>query len=313
MISVIIPVYNTKKYVKRCIESILSQTYNKFELILVDDGSTDGSGPLLDHLAENNPKITVYHTHNQGPAAARNYGVSMAKGEYITLIDSDDFVKETYLETLWSMHETYEPDICVVGMEYHIPKKNPKKSKKEPKTILYTGYEALKNMLYQNGMDTTACGLLLPAELVRRNPFPQGKLHEDDFTTYKFYATARRVAVSNRTEYQYLQREGSIMHNGCQFNTDELDAADNLVKFCEDNYRELVPAAKSKKFSDYSQVFINNWNLKKDYPDVYRRIVGFLRSYWKDQAKDKNARKKNRIAGLLVGIRPGLLRMATRM
>ena len=103
------------------------------------------------------------------------------------------------------------------------------------------------------------------------------------------------------------------MHNGCQFNTDELDAADNLVKFCEDNYRELVPAAKSKKFSDYSQVFINNWNLKKDYPDVYRRIVGFLRSYWKDQAKDKNARKKNRIAGLLVGIRPGLLRIATKM
>lgn len=95
--------------------------------------------------------------------------------------------------------------------------------------------------------------------------------------------------------------------------TSEVDAADNLVKFCEDNYRELVPAAKSKKFSDYSQVFINNWNLKKDYPDVYRRIVGFLRSYWKDQAKDKNARKKNRIAGLLVGIRPGLLRMATRM
>ena len=100
MISVIVPVYNVGKYLKRCVDSILNQTYTDFELLLVDDGSRDFSGRLCDEYAEIHPNIRVFHTENRGAAAARNYGIEQAKGKLITFVDSDDTVTEDHLAYL---------------------------------------------------------------------------------------------------------------------------------------------------------------------------------------------------------------------
>ena len=112
LISIIVPVYNVESYLERCVNSIINQTYHNLEIILVDDGSPDGSGDLCDKLAKNDDRITVYHKKNGGLSDARNYGVQNANGEYITFIDSDDFVAKDYIEHLYSMIQEFNADIA---------------------------------------------------------------------------------------------------------------------------------------------------------------------------------------------------------
>ena len=112
MISVIVPVYNTEQYLPRCIESILSQSFTDFELLLIDDGSTDGSGAICDEYAKKDYRIRVFHQENQGSAASRQFGFEKAKGLYITSVDSDDWVESQYLESLVNIADNDCSDLC---------------------------------------------------------------------------------------------------------------------------------------------------------------------------------------------------------
>ena len=114
-VSIILPVYNVEKYLKDCLDSIFRQTFRDFELICVDDGSTDSSGKILDELAEANPVMQVFHTENHGLSAARNYGMSHAKGKYIVFIDSDDSVIPDYLEIFYREMEEHHSDLVACG------------------------------------------------------------------------------------------------------------------------------------------------------------------------------------------------------
>lgn len=299
MISVIVPVYNVEKYLDKCVQSILAQTYKDFELILIDDGSTDKCPLLCDEYACNYKRIRVLHKKNGGLSDARNAGTAIANGDYITYIDSDDFISEDYLENLFYLLKENNADISVTGMEVFFEGENPK-SKPKSKTHIYSGVEALKKMLYQDTLDTSACAMLLPIDIAKKHLFPVGKYHEDEFTTYKFYSSVKKVAVSTKKQYFYLQRNGSIMHIFGKSSMDELDAADNLVEFCKENCLDVVPAAESKKFSDYCQVLLSNIYLEKEYPETYKRIKEYLISKRKQILLDKNCRKKNRLAALLL-------------
>lgn len=117
MISVIVPVYNVEKYLDKCIQSILGQTYKDFELILVDDGSTDNSGKMCDEYAQNDSRIRVIHKANGGLSEARNYGTLAAHGTHLTYIDSDDYVCKDYLKGLFMLKEQYKTDISVLGIQ----------------------------------------------------------------------------------------------------------------------------------------------------------------------------------------------------
>ena len=117
-VSVIVPVYNVEKYLKRCVDSILAQSFADFELILVDDGSTDGSGLICDELAKTDNRITVQHNPNQGVSAARNNGIEAATGEWITFIDSDDYVLPDYLLSLYQGALESCADLVVTGIKH---------------------------------------------------------------------------------------------------------------------------------------------------------------------------------------------------
>ena len=299
MISVVVPVYNVEKYLDKCVQSILAQTYEDFELILVDDGSSDKCPLLCDKYACKYKKIRVLHKKNGGLSDARNAGTAIASGNYITFIDSDDCVSKDYLENLFYLLEENDADISVTGIEVFFEGEKPKMMP-ESKKHIYSGSEALKKMLYQDTLDTSACAMLLPIDIAKKYPFPVGKYHEDEFTTYKFYSSVERVAVSTKKQYFYLQRNGSIMHIFGKSSMDELDAADNLVEFCKENYPDIVPAAESKKFSDYCQVLLSNADLEKEYSEIFIRIKEYLIGKRKQILFDKNCRKKNRVAALLL-------------
>ncbi len=299
MISVVVPVYEVELYLRRCIDSIMNQTYESFELILVDDGSTDGCPQICDEYADKYGNVYVIHKNNGGLSDARNVGTLAARGEYVTYIDSDDYVSPDYLEVLWRLKKKYQAELTVTGIVAFVEGSNPPKAKKKEFTC--SGTKALQNVLYQKYMDTSACGMLIPIQVARKNLFPVGKYHEDEFTTYKFYENVNCVAVTTQKQYFYLQRKDSIMHQKFgKASLDELDAADNLVQICEKRHPELVRAAKAKKFSDYCQVLLNAWNLQETNPDIYTRITNYLKEVRFEIFKDRRTRFKNKIAAFLL-------------
>lgn len=299
MISVIVPVYKIEKYLDICVQSILAQSYTDFELILVDDGSPDNCPQMCDAYSEKDRRVKVIHKINGGLSDARNVGISLAKGDWITFIDSDDYVSQNYLEELWKLKNKYNADISVTGICTFYDGDFPKKNISE-KEYCYSGIEALENMLYQNTLDSSACAMLLPIKIAKNNLFPIGKFHEDEFSTYKYYASVAKVAVTLKSQYFYRQRKGSIMHTFGQASIDELDAADNYLNFAKENYPQLIPAATSKSFSDYCQVLLSNYDSLSCNSEIYKRVIDYLNISKKSIIFDRKCRLKNRIAAMLL-------------
>ena len=299
MISIIVPVYKVEKYINKCVDSIFQQTYKDFELILVDDGSPDKCPEICDDYAKIDGRIRVIHKENGGLSDARNTGIREAKGEFVTYIDSDDYIAVDYLETLMELVSEYNADIAVTGIQV-LNESSDIQDIKDESVYCYTGMEALENMLYQKNLDTSACAMLLPIEIAKNNFFPEGKYHEDDLTSYKYYAEADKVAVTTKPQYFYVQHSESIMHSLGQVNIDELDAADYLVNFFENNYPKLTKGAVSKKFSSYCQVSLSVPNKVQAELHINGRIKDFLKANCWGVLLDGKTRWKNKIAALAI-------------
>ncbi|MBO4819191.1 MAG: glycosyltransferase family 2 protein [Firmicutes bacterium] len=312
MISVIVPVYKVEKYINRCVESILSQSFRDFELILVDDGSPDDCPEICDRYAAKYDNVTALHKENGGLSDARNAGTAVAKGDLVTFIDSDDYVSCDYLETLMGLKEKYVAEVCVGGILPFAEGTEPKPDNDDSDCV-FDPEQALSHMLYQDGMDTSACCILMPMAFAKKYPFPVGRYHEDEFTTYNYYASAEKTAVSRKKIYFYMQRESSIMHSLGKDSMDEIEAADNLVAYCEANFPSVVSAARSKKFSDYCQVLLKTKGLKETDPGVYDKICSYLRSAKAEMLTDKNTRLKNKAAALALYLGPGCLFFLNRL
>ena len=192
MISVIVPVYKVEKFLPFCVQSILAQTCSDWELILVDDGSPDRCGEICEQFARQDGRIRALHKENGGLADARNAGTAVAQGEYITYIDSDDWVAPQLLERLLEQAKITGADVVVCDMaKTDSEEMTFENTNAGPKS--FTGPQAMEAMLYQTGFDTSACGKLFRAELCQKNLFPKGRLYEDLFTIYKMLFAAQTV------------------------------------------------------------------------------------------------------------------------
>ena len=155
LVSVIVPVYNVEKYVERCVNSLLTQTYKNLEIILIDDSSTDQSGCLCDSLAIKDQRIKVVHQKNQGLSGARNAGLNHMKGKFVTFVDSDDYVLENYVESLINILNENNGDISAVSEERFYGERaeiTPNKGKKES-VCVYSNEQAIATMLYRKGLN----------------------------------------------------------------------------------------------------------------------------------------------------------------
>lgn len=211
MISVIVPVYNVEKYLARCVDSIINQTYKDYELLLIDDGSTDNSGVICDQYAKSDNRIRVFHKKNGGLSDARNYGLDRVNGEYITFIDSDDFVGADYLSYLYTMITERKADISIVSM---MRTTSTEKSfcSSTHRCVEYMGDAALAAMIREKEFNESACAKLYKKELFDDIRYPKGKLFED-LLTVPFLIKSDTICVySTIILYYYYQRESSIMH-----------------------------------------------------------------------------------------------------
>lgn len=301
MISVIVPVYKVEKFLPFCVQSILAQTCSDWELILVDDGSPDRCGEICEQFARQDGRIRALHKENGGLADARNAGTAVAQGEYITYIDSDDWVAPQLLERLLEQAKITGADVVVCDMaKTDSEEMTFENTNAGPKS--FTGPQAMEAMLYQTGFDTSAWGKLFRAELCQKNLFPKGRLYEDLFTIYKMLFAAQTVVYLPQVLYAYRKNPDSIMYRKFdRRNLDELDAADAIEAFVQENCPQFLPAARARKFSSYSQVLRWMKDAESDdaaIKDEQYRIWAFLKEYRVRMLMDRRARTKNRIAAI---------------
>lgn len=249
-ISVIVPVYNTEKYLARCLDSLLAQSFKSYEIILVDDGSTDSSPALCDSYASRFSHATVVHQKNQGLSGARNVGIAAAAGEYIGFVDSDDWVAPSFLETLYTLATSTNSDIAEVDYEIKTaPDTNGlTQHEKHVHERTLSGLDALKEMLIQERY--AVWNKLYAKKLFHENEaiFPFGLTCEDRVANFKLLPRANQVAVSDSIEYYYFLNQGSISHDGLSKRGFDLIEADkiNVDRARELGDEEILELAKDR-------------------------------------------------------------------
>lgn len=247
LVTVIVPVYNTEKFLEQCLESIRAQTYDNLEIILVDDGSTDKSGNICDKYAKIDERFVVYHTENKGVSSARNLGIQKASGSYIGFVDCDDWISEGMYEYLYSISEMYDADISMCGVSYVSEQGVALQSRVncfDDEKIILSAKNILKHHLlsYKSPyrINVGVWNKLYKREVLLKIPFPIGKKYEDMFWTYKILGQCSTLVFSNKFHYFYRQRTGSICNSGFSYRYfDNLFANIERYNYINANFVEL--------------------------------------------------------------------------
>jgi glycosyltransferase involved in cell wall biosynthesis len=227
------------------VESIVNQIYKNLEIILVDDGSPDNCPQICDKWAEKDSRIKVIHKENGGLSDARNAGMEIATGVYISFIDSDDYISLDFFEMLLSVTISETSDIVECSVAKFYEDKRINEYSDDMSVVSFDTEKALSGLIRENPFHQHVWNKLYKAEVVKDIPFAVGKLNEDEFWTYQVFGKAKKVAKINKTMYFYLQRSDSIM--GGNYSIRRLDALEgkaNRQKYIEKNYSALIEQAK---------------------------------------------------------------------
>ena len=242
LISIIIPVYNSERYLEKCVNSVLNQTYKNLEIILVDDGSTDLSPRMCDAFSVQDSRIKVIHQENQRQAAARNTGIEVASGEYIMFVDSDDYIADDMCEYLMDGALSYHADIAICGSMAVCLDGTINFSKKSDVVVEMTTYEALKSYVETGSglCAQTPCDKLYKIEDIGEIRLKVGKWYEDLANIYRFVANASKIVYLNEGKYYYVEHEMSTMKKAfSKHSFDTVDAYHNLDLFLRNKYPDL--------------------------------------------------------------------------
>lgn len=228
LISVIVPIYNVEKYLRTCIDSIITQSYANLEIVLVDDGSPDKCSEICDEYAKKDNRVKVIHQKNGGLAHARNVGIANSRGEYLTFIDSDDYVSKCYVDSLYKGLMEYDADISIAS--FH-PFKEGESCVQSSELITYKEISKENAIKHYCSIDAehsmpfiSACNKIYRRSLFKEIVFPKGKLYEDAFTTYKLIDYAKKIVFTTSKLYFYRINPQSIL--GQSFNEKHLEMVD---------------------------------------------------------------------------------------
>lgn len=282
LISIIIPVYKVEKYLEKCIQSLINQTYENLQIILVDDGSPDNCGKICDEYAKKDHRIEVIHKSNGGLSDARNKGLEIAKGEYIGFIDSDDYIESDMYEVLYNLLKQYNADVSICNFytvsQGKIAIKNAENGIKE-----YNRIEILKEVLLDNNIQSYAWNKLYKKELFDEIKYPVGKKYEDIGTTFYLLEKCNKVVVTEKPEYYYINRQDSIVNNVTETTiTDYIELIMQRYDYIEENIKELSSYNKDylKKILKTAEQDIKNLNevgdyTKRKYEELYNKVQKF--------------------------------------
>lgn len=290
LISVIVPVYNVKEYLNTCVESILNQSYENLEIILVDDGSTDGSGEICDSYAKTDARVQVLHTKNGGQAAARNRGIDVCKGEYVTFVDSDDDIESDLIQTLYLAQVQSQAELVSCRWKNVYEDGSIERSSgKTQGSMTVNREEALKRMLYQMDTDVCVWAKLYKRELFQELRFTEGKIYEDFAIMFPLLEQTKQVTFLGYDGYRYLQRSAGTMRQSFHRKKMALiDYAEEMYQHISTVYPKLREAAAYRAvradFNIYLQI-----PRTAEYKEERKKAENCIRKYRKTVLKDKNA------------------------
>lgn len=298
LISVIVPVYNVADYVVECLESLILQTYPNLEIIVIDDGSTDESGELVDVFAANHERFRVIHKINGGLAAARNDGLATMKGDWAAFVDSDDVIAPVYIEALY--RAASESGCAMSAVRYGFKFMDGDKVEFEEDADKVFAYSVLgeaeyqRELLYQKS-DNGSPYRLVRSEIAKADPYPVGYVYEDLARTYRWVRSAGSVAVLDTQRlYAYRLRSSSTLR--CAFNENKakscFDITGQLYTDITDWYPELTDAVHSRCFSVHRIVFAQ----APRGSEVELRVWEGIKRHRSVVLKDNQARKRERMA-----------------
>lgn len=289
LISIIIPVYKVEKYLEKCIESVLKQTYTNLQIILVDDGSPDNCGKICDEYAKKDSRIEVIHKANGGLSDARNVGISKAKGRYIGFVDSDDYIKEDMYEILLNLIKKYDADVSICNL-YDVIDGNECIRNKENGIREYSRIDILKEILLDKNIQSYAWNKLYKKELFDEIKYPIGKKYEDIGTTFYLFEKCNKIVVTSEPEYYYLKRADSLVNNITESTI--LDYTEIIIQrylYIKQNIKEL------RKYNNYylAKTLItahndieNLENISEEMQQRYKKLYELVLEIIKSNSKD---------------------------
>lgn len=245
MISVVIPVYNTENYLEECLNSVVEQTYKNLDIILIDDGSTDKSGEICDIYAKKDNRIRVYHIENSGQSVARNSGIKIANGKFISFIDSDDWIDKEFYEKMISHLEKYDADIAVCGRKLIYPNKSIIKFVDTAPKI-FNKKKALEELMLARSFDSSTCDKLYKMDLFKNVRYPCDKTSEDHAVVYKLILNSSKIVHIGDALYYYRKGiAGSVSERIEPKSYDLIEIKEQVVNEIVYNYPELEKIAQT--------------------------------------------------------------------
>ena len=301
-ISVIIPLYNAEAYIKDCLDSLVAQTFSDFEVIIIDDGSTDGGARIAASFASSNNRFKLIGQPNKGPSEARNTGLKIMRGDYVTFIDSDDCVAPNFLETLFFIAQLHKADIACcsfqnIDEEYKADGSSPNIAASK----VISAEDATRIALYQDSLpDYSAWNKLFRADLWKGKFFPAGTIYEDLAVVPEVLLDANNVVITKSKLYFYRKRTGSELATQTkkQKIVQLLDIAENVFENMKTKSKTLYKASRSMLVSASFSVLMRTKD-SEDVAEFRKRALTHIRKYRFSTFFDLKIRLRNRIAILL--------------
>lgn len=315
LISVIVPVYNVKEYLPRCVASIMQQTYQNLEIILVDDGSTDGTEQLCEKLAEKEQRIRVFHKQNGGSSSARNFGLKKALGAYVAFVDSDDYIEPDMYERLMNAILEWHTDIAQIGRdEVEVDgSRRPDICVPPQKDCFLSSEEFMKELLLHKG-DCSFCTKLMKRELLENRQFPEGVLNEDFHLLIQMLPHIEGIASLCGQTYHVCYRIGSNTrkrdnNDFSRVFADNVDNADLAQRIVDQTYPSLHTIAIRFGLFQRMDYLLHIPIVQMQKENVqYQQICMYIKKHIADIVKNTYLTKKNKIYLLLFAVAPKKVR-----
>lgn len=286
LISIIVPVYKVEKYLHTCVDSILKQTYENLEIILVDDGSPDNCGSLCDSYAAQDPRIRVIHKPNGGLSDARNAGLEIATGEYVGFIDSDDYIAPDMYRVLYDAITKHHADVAVCSSQNVCESETKIFPVSQGNVRVYTGNES-SYALFTGAITHFAWNKLYKRSLFSSIRFPLGKIYEDLFTTYRVLRTCHTVVHTNTALYFYRIRNDSIMGKARHvIHLDKFQAFDEIAAAYREDpalYQTVLSYMRKDLMADVFKIITSD-TIGENAP-FFRLLRKFAKTYGLDLSK----------------------------
>ena len=301
LVSIVVPIYKVEKYLDKCIQSIINQTYKNLEIILVDDGSPDNCGTICDKYAKIDSRIKVLHKKNDGVSNARNSGIEIASGDYLYLPDGDDFLPETAIEKLVNLIVSTGTDM-VISENYIIGEDNIIMGVHNSINIdtEYKVYSKKESAMLWVNEDWGPWGKLYKMDVHKNVKFPAHKIHEDEAIMFQLINNCSKIVYTPEPLYYYVRREGSTTNSNYSIKKmDWLEAWINNVEYIRENFSNVYTKAVDKMLTVAIYNFDNLLKLKETegYIDEIKNI---MRKYYKDIISNKYVKYTKKIRVFMI-------------